>query len=54
MRDAMLELIKAIFELYCFSRGKYQDLWRVVVGTHDIKEQEQSSQVSTSCFFFMT
>ncbi|XP_026559466.1 ovochymase-1-like [Pseudonaja textilis] len=30
---------------HCLKKeGKYQDLWRVVVATHDIKEQDQSSQ----------
>ncbi|XP_063145561.1 ovochymase-2 [Candoia aspera] len=30
---------------HCFKKeGKYQGLWRVVVGTHDIRDQEQSSQ----------
>ncbi|ETE72753.1 NADH-cytochrome b5 reductase 2, partial [Ophiophagus hannah] len=30
---------------HCLKKeGKYQDLWRVVVATHDLKEQDQSSQ----------
>ncbi|XP_058017713.1 ovochymase-2 [Ahaetulla prasina] len=42
---AVLTRTWVVTAAHCLKKeGKYQDLWRVVVGTHDIKEQDQSSQ----------
>ncbi|KAK9409989.1 ovochymase-2-like [Crotalus adamanteus] len=42
---AVLTRTWVVTAAHCLKKeGKYQDLWRVVVGTHDIKEQEQSNQ----------